>query len=124
MVCMAEYAWKLMLVANDVTGRFWRRAKVERTLVRASNVHVGYMLSNLRPCLKPPRAECIGPGDACTVGHPFSDIHLDVTESILQRPAEERPVILPTWGNPLFLNSHLASPYGLAEATQQVKAVR
>lgn len=95
----------IILLGHGVTDTLQLTVEAQRVLARVGKLYAIYLPPNLKQYLKSLRVECVDLSDRFARGRAFSDAYLDVADFILRRTAEERPVVLLSQGNPLFLNS-------------------
>lgn len=102
---MTEHNPRIILLGCGVNDTLQLTVEAQRILTRVGKVYALYLPPNLRRHLKSLRVQCIDLTERFGSGRSFSDIYLETADLILQRTTEEHPVILLTYGNPLFLNA-------------------
>jgi len=94
----------IILLGQGVGDTLQLTIESQRVLSRVGKVYALYLPPNLEKLLKSMRVEYVDLGARFTQGRPLSEVYLDVIESVLESTTKERPVVLLTPGNPLFLN--------------------
>ena len=95
----------IIVLGYGVSDTLQLTVEAQRILSRVGSVYALYLPPNLARYLKSQRVSCVDLSDRFGAGRPFADVYLEIVDLILQRTAEERPVVLLTPGNPLFLNA-------------------
>lgn len=95
----------LVLLGYGVDDSLQITVDAQRLLARTGTTYTLGLPPNLARFLAAQRVATIDLADRFLPGRPFEDVYLDVADALLRRAAEERPVILLTYGNPMFLNS-------------------
>jgi precorrin-6B methylase 1 len=95
----------LILMGHGVGDTLQLTVEAQQILARVGKAYVLYLPPSLRRYLKSLRVKCVDLSGRFDENRAFSDVYLDIAELILRRTAEERPVVVLTQGNPLFLNS-------------------
>ncbi len=94
----------LIVLGHGVGDTLQLTVEAQRTLSRYGKAYALALPPNLTQYLKSLGVECLDLQDRFAPGRAFSEVYLDIVDFILRRTAEERPVIVLTPGNPLFLN--------------------
>jgi Tetrapyrrole (Corrin/Porphyrin) Methylases len=95
----------LILLGYGVSDTLQLTVEAQRLLGRYGKAYCLPLPPNLKRFLRSQRVECIDLSDHFQEGKPFGEVYLELADFILKRCAEEKPVILLSQGNPLFLNS-------------------
>ena len=95
----------IIVLGYGVSDSLQLTIEAQRVLNRVGSVYALHLPPNLARYLKSQRVRCVDLSDRFSAGRPFADVYLEIVELILQRTAEERPVVMLTPGNPLFLNA-------------------
>lgn len=95
----------LILLGYGVDDSLQISVGAQRVLASAGTAYTIGLPPNLARFLAAQRIDTVDLSDRFTPGRAYDEAYLDVADVLLRRAAEERPVILLTYGNPLFLNS-------------------
>ncbi len=96
---------RIILLGYGVKDTLQLTVEAQRILARVGKAYALHAPANLKRYLKSLRVECVELADRFSAGRSFADVYLEVTDLILRRAADERPVVLLSPGNPLFLNT-------------------
>ena len=95
----------IVVVGYGVRDTLQLTVETQRVLTRVGKAYALNLPPKLARHLKSLRVQCVDLAERFSHGRRFSEIYLDIVDLILQRTAEERPVVFITPGNPLFLNT-------------------
>jgi precorrin-2 methylase len=95
----------LILAGYGVRDTLQLTVEAQRALTRVGKVYTIGLPANLGRYLKSLRVAAVDLSGRFAEGRDFADAYLDVAGFVLRRLSEERPVVVMTQGNPLFLNS-------------------
>lgn len=95
----------VILAGFGVQDRLQLTVETQRLLVRYGRAFTIGLPPTLRSFLKSLHVQLVELDDRFVAGRPFEEVYLDVIATVLKRSATERPVILLTQGNPLFMNT-------------------
>ncbi len=102
---MPEGGPNLIFLGHGVTDTLQLTVEAQRILARVGKVYCIHFPPNLKRYLKSLRVQCVDLTDRFGAGRAFGEVYLEIADFLLRRAAEERPVVVLTHGNPLFLNS-------------------
>jgi Tetrapyrrole (Corrin/Porphyrin) Methylases len=95
----------LILLGYGVSDTLQLTVEAQRVLARYGKAYCLPLPPTLKRFLRSQRVECVNLSARFEEGKLFADIYLELADFILRRCVEEKPVILLSQGNPLFLNS-------------------
>jgi Tetrapyrrole (Corrin/Porphyrin) Methylases len=112
----------LILLGHGVGDTLQLTVEAQRILARFGKAYCLPLPPNLKRFLRSQRVECVDLSDHFQEDKAFADVYLELADYILTRCIEEKPVILLTQGNPLFLNS--LTRFLFKQATERKLAVQ
>ncbi len=77
----------------------------QRAMARASRVFAIGLPPNLERLLKGQRIRAVDLSSCFAAGRPFTEVYLDIADTLLRQAADDPPVLLLSEGNPLLSNS-------------------
>jgi hypothetical protein len=101
----ANQAPHLVLAGFGAQDSLQLTVETQRILARYGKAFTLGLRPAMRSFLRTLKVEAVELDDRFRPGLPYAEAYLDVVATLLERSAVERPVVLLTPGNPLFLNA-------------------